>query len=138
MTPQLSHEPLLTCYTILPDLEIYETLSEALCLMTLTGLLLLISGAMPLRSPLLNMPASDPDAGARKYAKGIIALTIFHHITTGILAGSHWILPTHNNAAMQVGVYGSGGLCALGIWTLLYGMDERNASAGNVGRRKAA
>jgi hypothetical protein len=106
--------------------------------MTLTGLLLLISTAMPLRTPFLSLPASTPEAGAKYFAKGIIVLTIFHHITTGLLAASHWIVPTHNNAAMAVGVYGSGGLCLLGIWTLLFGMDERNVSAGNVqkGRRK--
>jgi len=105
--------------------------------MALTASLLLISGAMPLRSLVLNLPASDTDSGAQKYAKGIVAITIFHHITTGLQAASHWISPLHNNAAMAVGVYGSSGLTILGIWTLMFGMNPNNASAGNVRRKKA-
>jgi len=104
--------------------------------MTLMAALLLISGAMPLRSLLLNMPASDSDAGAHKYAKGIVAITIFHHITTGLQAASHFFSPDHYNTAMAVGVYGSGSLAALGIWTLMFGMDPSTVSAGNVRRKR--
>jgi len=56
---------------------------------------------------------------AQRYAKAIIAADVFHHITTGMGAWSHYAKETHYNASMSVGVWGCTGFALLGIATLL-------------------
>ena len=68
------------------DLELYTTRTDGYGLITLAALLLVLADAVPLPHSLVgsafNMPASEK--GKKPYAKAVIILTIFHHITTGI------------------------------------------------------
>ena len=68
------------------DLELYTTRTDGYGLITLAALLLVLADAVPLPQSLVgsafNMPASEK--GKKPYAKAVIILTIFHHITTGI------------------------------------------------------
>lgn len=70
----------------------------------------------------LTAPASEKTK--KPYARAAIILTIFHHITTGIGSFSHWARVSHRTIAMDIGVFGNIALTALGVATLLWGMDD--------------
>lgn len=88
-------------------------------------MLLVMSDAVPLPGKLIGssftLPASEK--GKKPYARAMILLTIFHHITTGIGSFQHWRLPSHRTVAMDIGVWGNVGLTLLGIVALGWGMD---------------
>lgn len=81
---------------------------------------------MPLPKSLTGSAFISPASEKVKkpYARAVIVLTLFHHITTGIGSYSHWILPSHRTVAMDIGVFGNIALTVLGIAALVSGMDE--------------
>ena len=66
----------------------------------------------------------------RPYAKLAILATMFHHVTTGYGAYTHWALPSHHTKAMDIGVYGNVALTALGVEALLWGVGDEQAGMG--------
>lgn len=104
-----------------PDLEIYNIWTDGWQLITLALMLLIFSDAVPLPGS-----SSRPDAvGAKKsYAKLAILATMFHHITTGYGAYTHWALPSHHTKAMDIGVYGNVAFTLLGVAALVFGFGE--------------
>jgi hypothetical protein len=52
---------------------------------------------------------------------------MFHHVTTGYGAYTHWSRPSHHTKAMDIGVYGNVALTVLGAAALLWGMGEEGA-----------
>ena len=74
------------------------------------------------------MPGSEK--AKRPYAKAVILITIFHHITTGIGSFSHWIRPTHRTVAMDIGVFGNLALVALGVAALVSGIPGEESQEG--------
>ncbi|KAF2483853.1 hypothetical protein BDY17DRAFT_294547 [Neohortaea acidophila] len=108
------------------DLEIYTTRTDAFGLWTLAAILLVLADAVPLPKSLTGSAFTSPASEKVKkpYARAVIVLTLFHHITTGIGSYSHWILPSHRTVAMDIGVFGNIALTVLGIAALVSGMDE--------------
>jgi len=95
-------------------------------------MLLIFSNAVPLPAVLTGKKASSsrsPEA-AKPYAKLAILATIFHHITTGYGAYTHWVRDSHHTKAMDIGVYGNVALTVLGVVALLWGMGEDEAGRG--------
>lgn len=60
----------------------------------------------------------------KPFARLLILATLFHHISTGIGAYTHWARPSHHTPAMDIGVYGNIGLTVLGLAALLFGFSE--------------
>jgi hypothetical protein len=120
------------CALHLPDLELYITWTDAFGLITLAAILLVVSDAVPIPGNLVGSSFSVPasEKGKKPYAKAIIALTIFHHVTTGIGSFQHWKVDSHRTVAMDIGVWGNVALTALGVVTLGWGMGE------DVGEKK--
>ena len=108
------------------DLEVYTTRTDAFGLLTLAATLLVLSDAVPLPKALVGSSFTAPasEKTKRPYAKAIIILTMFHHVTTGIGAFQHWIKPTHRTIAMDIGVFGNIALTMLGVVALVYGLGE--------------
>lgn len=111
------------------DLELYTTRTDAFGLITLAALLLVLCDAVPLPASLVGSAATAPTSSSSKkpYARAMILLTIFHHITTGIGSYSHWIHASHRTPAMDIGVFGNIGLTVLGVAALMWGFDEDGA-----------
>jgi len=112
-----------------PDLEIYNIWTDGWQLITLALLLLIFSNAVPLPSFLSSssnsaQTAAQLSAARKPYAKLAILATMFHHVTTGYGAYTHWALPSHHTTAMDIGVYGNLGLTVLGAVALGWGMGE--------------
>jgi hypothetical protein len=114
------------CLTRRADLEIYTTRTDAYGLITLAALLLVLCDAVPLPKALVGAAFTEPASEKVKkpYARAMILITMFHHITTGIGSYQHWVRPSHHTIAMDIGVYGNIGLTALGIAALVYGLDD--------------
>ncbi|KAK3702432.1 hypothetical protein LTR37_014898 [Vermiconidia calcicola] len=108
------------------DLEVYTTRIDAFGLITLAGILLVLSDAVALPESLvgssMTVPASEK--GKKPYARAIVLLTMFHHITTGIGSFTHWSRESHHTIAMDIGVYGNIALTALGLAALVFGLAE--------------
>ena len=76
------------------DLERYNVRTDAWCLVTLSGLLVSLTGAVPYASNALSSGATSlttrlPSRGlaTKEYAKVAIMWTMFHHVATA--AGSY-------------------------------------------------
>ena len=110
-----------------PDLELYNIRTDAWGLWALAMLLLAMADAVPLPKSLVGSSLADPAPSQYKkpYARAAIVITIFHHITTGIGAWTHWRLQSHHTVAMDIGVYGNIALTALGVAALVYGFGEK-------------
>jgi len=119
------------------DLELYTIWTDGFQLLTLSMILLVLGDAVPLPKSLAGsslVETSTTTAVKKPYARAVILLTIFHHVTTGFGAYQHWAKPTHHTAAMDIGVYGNVALTALGIAALVYGVPGEGAvSGGSVG-----
>jgi hypothetical protein len=80
------------------------------------------------------LPGSQQTAQAsqarKPYAKLAILVTMFHHVTTGYGAYTHWALPSHHTKAMDIGVYGNVALTALGVVALMWGMGDEQSKVG--------
>lgn len=111
------------------DLELYTTRTDAFGLITLAALLIVLCDAVPLPASLVGSAATAPTSPSSKkpYARAVILLTMFHHITTGIGSFGHWARESHRTVAMDIGVFGNLGLVALGVAALMWGMDEQGA-----------
>ena len=113
--------------TTIADLERYNVRTDAWGLITIALLLLIFSDAVPLPffsswKPTTILTAAEKDAEkrvAQRYAKAAIAVDVFHHVTTGLGAWTHYAKDTHYNASMGIGVWGCAGLAMLGVTTLL-------------------
>ncbi|KAK3675259.1 hypothetical protein LTR78_004769 [Recurvomyces mirabilis] len=116
------------------DLELYNIRTDAWGLWAIAMLLLAMADAVPLPASLVGSSLADPAPSQYKkpYARAAILITIFHHITTGIGAYSHWRLQTHHTVAMDIGVYGNVALTALGVLALVYGLNDKT-----VGKKRA-
>jgi len=115
--------PMANLFEITTDLELYNIRTDAFGLIALAMLTLILTGAVP-------MPGTSANASTgtlRPYAKAAIWSTVFHHVTTGALAFQQYIGPGYTKA-MAVGVYGSGGLALLGLYTLMFGMGGQPKS----------
>ena len=98
-------------------------------------MLLIFSNAVPLPAALTGAQPDFQTLRARKpYAKLAILATMFHHVTTGYGAYTHWALPSHHTKAMDIGVYGNVALTALGAAALMYGMGDEQAKG--VGKKR--
>lgn len=108
------------------DLEIYTTRTDAFGLMSLAALLLVLCDAVPLPNALTGSALTVPttDRGKKPYARAMILITLFHHITTGIGSYQHWKQPSHRTIAMDIGVYGNIVLTVLGVLALRYGLRD--------------
>jgi len=71
---------------------------------------------------------TSPESSHHKkpYARAVVAITIFHHVMTGIGSFQHWRMPSHRTVAMDIGVWGNVGLTALGIAALIYGLNDEH------------
>lgn len=81
--------------------------------MTIAIILVAVSGAIP-----FDASKSSSSPAKRHYAKWVILADVFHHVTTGIGAFSHYSKETHYNTAMSVGVWGCVFFALLGIAAL--------------------
>jgi hypothetical protein len=109
----------------LPDLELYTIWTDGWQLITLALMLLIFSNVVPLPSALTGRNSSSTSqAAAKPYAKLAIMATIFHHVTTGYGAYTHWVKDSHHTKAMDIGVYGNVALTALGLVALRWGMGD--------------
>ena len=94
-------------------------------------MLLIFSNAVPLPAALTGRsaysPSSSSSTAAKPYAKLAILATIFHHVTTGYGAYTHWVRDSHHTKAMDIGVYGNVALTVLGVVALVWGMGEEGA-----------
>lgn len=119
------------------DLELYTTRTDAYGLLTLAALLIVLCDAVPLPASIMGSAATAPtsDKAKKPYARAMILLTMFHHITTGIGSYTHWAVATHRTAAMDIGVFGNLGLVVLGVAALVYGLDDEGAKATSIGRK---
>lgn len=113
------------------DLELYTTRTDAFGLITLAMALLVLCDAVPLPASLVGSAATAPTSPSSKkpYARAMVLLTMFHHITTGIGSFSHWMRESHRTAAMDIGVFGNLGLVALGAAALMWGFGEEGQKA---------
>lgn len=109
-----------------PDLELYNIRTDAFGLIALAMLALVLGGA---GSSNASSVISKP------YAKAGVWATVFHHVTTGILAFQQYTGPGYTTA-MTVGWVFSGGLALLGTYVAL--LDMSGASAGKAGLKKRA
>ncbi|CAK3883078.1 hypothetical protein D0861_04105 [Lecanosticta acicola] len=121
------------------DLELYTIWTDGFGLITLAAILVLISDAVPLPATLTGsaLAESTPTRAKKPYARGIVLVTMFHHITTGFGAFQHWVKPTHHTVAMDIGVYGNIGLTVLGVAALVYGLQDGGAVTAASGKKKA-
>ncbi|KAM0717149.1 hypothetical protein Q7P37_007001 [Cladosporium fusiforme] len=103
------------------DLEIYNIWTDGWQLITLALLLLIFSNAVPLPG---SQQTAETQRARKPYAKLAILATMFHHVTTGYGAWTHWSRPTHHTKAMDIGVYGNFALTVLGAGALLWGMGD--------------
>jgi hypothetical protein len=90
-------------------------------------MLLIFSNVVPLPSFLTgnrNTSSSTSQTAAKPYAKLAIMATMFHHVTTGYGAYTHWVRDSHHTKAMDIGVYGNVALTALGLVALRWGMGD--------------
>jgi hypothetical protein len=111
------------------DLELYTIWTDGWQLITLALMLLIFSNVVPLPSALTGKSASSTSQTAAKpYAKLAIMATMFHHITTGYGAYTHWVKDSHHTKAMDIGVYGNVALTALGLAALQWGMGDEEGS----------
>lgn len=132
----LSAKPLLcNLLTNALDLELYTIWTDGFQLLTLSFILILISDAVPLPKSLTGSALAEttPTKAKKPYARGIILITMFHHVTTGIGAFQHWRLPTHHTVAMDIGVYFNVLLTGMGVAALVYGLRDEEG-----GRKKKA
>jgi hypothetical protein len=86
--------------------------NDGWCLITLALILVALTNAVPFAAE------SAKKFSSVSYAKAIVAVTIFHHITTGIGAYQHYKLPSHYNTSMSIGVWGNVWLSLTGLFTL--------------------
>ena len=114
----------------IPDLEIYTTRTDAFGLITLAALLLVMCDAVPLPKSLVgsSFTESTSEKAKKPYARAMILLTMFHHITTGIGSYQHWIKPSHRTIAMDIGVFGNIAFTALGVAALVYGLRDEDST----------
>lgn len=113
------------------DLEIYTIWTDGFQLLTLALIMTILATAVPL--PKAFAPFTITQAASRTlkpYAQAIIVATLFHHVSTGIGAYTHWARPSHHTPAMDIGVYGNVGLTLLGLAALVSGFNE-SAGASN-------
>ncbi|KAF2769991.1 hypothetical protein EJ03DRAFT_311369 [Teratosphaeria nubilosa] len=110
------------------DLELYNIRTDAWGLLALALVLLAIADAVPLPRPLTAgsslVESSIPAASKKPCARAIVAVTVFHHVMTGVGAYQHWKVPTHRTAAMDVGVWGNVFFAGLGVAALRWGLRE--------------
>lgn len=109
------------------DLELYTIWTDGWQLITLALMLLIFSNVVPLPSFLTgnrNTSSSTSQTAAKPYAKLAIMATMFHHVTTGYGAYTHWVRDSHHTKAMDIGVYGNVALTALGLVALRWGMGD--------------
>jgi hypothetical protein len=62
------------------DLERYNVKTDAWCLVTLAGMLVSLTGALP--SHMTSAPISKAALISKPYAKAAIMWTMFHHVAT--------------------------------------------------------
>jgi len=112
----------------LTDLELYTIWTDGWQLITLALMLLIFSNVVPLPSALTGKsPQQASQTAAKPYAKLAIMATIFHHVTTGYGAYTHWVRDSHHTKAMDIGVYGNVALTVLGLVALGWGMGEEES-----------
>jgi hypothetical protein len=119
------------------DLELYTTRTDAFCLLALSAILLTVSDAIPLPTGYTGSQlasSTTSTATKRPYARAVIAITMLHHVATGLGAATHWWYDSHNTVAMEIGVYGNVGLVVLGVAALM--VEETRG--GVVGGKKRA
>ncbi|KAH8723784.1 hypothetical protein GQ44DRAFT_619626 [Phaeosphaeriaceae sp. PMI808] len=107
------------------DLELYNVRNDGTWfLVTLALIVISFTNAVP-------AVGTSKASGALPYAKGVVAATVFHHITTGFGAYQHYRLDTHYNTGMGIGVWGN-------IWLTLTGFIILASLLSNVGERSVA
>ena len=107
-------------------------------------MLLIFSNAVPLPAFLTgsspssstSSPASSQSAAAKPYAKLAIMATMFHHVTTGYGAYTHWVRESHHTKSMDIGVYGNVALTVLGLVALGWGMRDEGVQEGEGRKRR--
>ncbi|GAB7357391.1 hypothetical protein MBLNU459_g8329t1 [Dothideomycetes sp. NU459] len=108
------------------DLEIYNVWTDAWGLITIALLMLALSGT----APFMTSPGAVRTGKVQSpYAKAVVLVTMFHHVTTAIGAYQHYAVDTHYTTAMWIGVWVNVGLTAVGAFVLLFGMGGASASS---------
>jgi hypothetical protein len=125
-----TNQPFLTRLPSSADLELYTIWTDGWQLITLALMLLIFSNVVPLPAALTGnrTNSSTSQTAAKPYAKLAIMATIFHHVTTGYGAYTHWVRDSHHTKAMDIGVYGNVALTALGLVALRWGMGDEAGS----------
>ena len=83
---------------------------------------------MPL--PWSSASAAQASAARKPLARLAILATIFHHVTTGYGAWTHWARDSHRTVAMEIGVWGNVGLTMLGLVAVGVGMGGEGRGRG--------
>ena len=111
--------------------------TDAFGLLTLAALLIVLCDAVPLPAALVGSAATAPssDRAKKPYARAMILLTMFHHVTTGIGSFTHWIAASHRTVEMDIGVFGNVGLTLLGVAALMYGLESEGSKSSAAGRK---
>ncbi|QIW97577.1 hypothetical protein AMS68_003095 [Peltaster fructicola] len=116
------------------DLELYTIWTDGFQLLTLAMIMVVFAAAVPLPTEIFGSfsGSAATQKALKPFARALILATLFHHITTGIGAYTHWVRPSHHTVAMDIGVYGNVGLTLLGIAALVSGLREPSSSTKKV------
>ncbi|KAI9723204.1 MAG: hypothetical protein M1828_004307 [Chrysothrix sp. TS-e1954] len=110
------------------SIEIYMARTDAYGLLALALLTTFLSGAVTwtpneLTFALRNV-GQKRNGSEDPYRMPVLAVTILHHLATGYWSGLQCLSDQTVSEAMWVGVVGSWGLAALGIWAWVIGTER--------------
>jgi len=139
------------------DLELYNVRTDAWGLLSLAGVMVTISQAVPYPRLFASTTSTDVKVGVKddeqeeddeaeekqliapSIRNTLILVSIFHHITTGIGAFQHYKRDTHYNTSMGIGVWANAFLTVVGAATIFAGdrgvKERRKARKGRTVRK---
>jgi len=116
--PYYLHTPGKTNAHPTTDLELYNIRTDALGLWALAILTIILAGVP-------GATSSSSAQAIKPYAKAAIWGTVFHHITTAVLAYQQYAGPNYTQA-MTVGWVFSSGLAVLGAYAATVGLSGQS------------
>ncbi|CAD6581741.1 MAG: Proteasome subunit alpha type-4 [Cyphobasidiales sp. Tagirdzhanova-0007] len=133
------------------DLELYNVRNDAWGLLSLAGILLVLSSAVPWPDVTkiadgistnneISLAANDPMKPkiAPSIANALVLVTVAHHFTTGYGCWQHYKLDTHYNFSMGLGVWVNMFLSIVGLATVFIGNSGQAGATTLKGQKKKA
>ncbi|KAL7009078.1 hypothetical protein EMMF5_001275 [Cystobasidiomycetes sp. EMM_F5] len=137
------------------DLEVYNVKTDGWGLIALAGVLVSISSAVawprePLKLPAdgdwgnsvssttADAEAEEPPAEiSKRIGNAIVAVTIFHHVTTAFGAWDFYKRDSHYSTSMSIGVWANVFLTAVGTLSFFWGDSGYGRKRGRKGLKGA-